>query len=148
MNARLAAIVIVFGCCAVLPGQVGDKAQFEDVIKQIIETMDSLTGTLTNIKDADSAKDAQPELRKAAGKWQTIRKKAENMAPPSKEEKDRLAKEYRPKLEQSQKKLFVEVGRVSTVPGGKEALSEITAVLEKKKEKEQDKEKDKEKEKQ
>ena len=72
------------------------------------------------------------DLRKAAGKWQLIKKKAEGLPPPSKEEKDRLAKQYKTKLEEAQKKLFGEVARVSAIAGGRQALLEISGVLEKK----------------
>jgi hypothetical protein len=40
-----------------------------------------------------------------------------------------LEKEYRPKLFEAQKKLFGEIGRVRNVPGGKEALQEISAAV-------------------
>ena len=119
--------------CLFLPGvKGGDKAQFEDVIKQMLDTMGSLTKTLATVTDEETAKNSQPELRKAAGRWHQIKKKAEGLPPPSKEEKDRLAKEYKPKLEEAQKKLFGEVARVSVIPGGRQALLEISGVLEKK----------------
>jgi hypothetical protein len=108
------------------------KAPFEEVVKQMIATMDSLTTTLATIRDEESAKAAQAHLRKAADKWQLVKKNADKLPPPEKQEKDRLAKEYKPKLEQAQKKLFGEVARVSAVPGGRAALLEIRAVLDKK----------------
>jgi hypothetical protein len=110
----------------------GEKSQFEDVIKQVLDTMDSLKSTLATIQDEDTAKSARPVLHKTVEKWQLIKKKAENLPPPSKEEKDRLAKQYRTKLEDAQKKLFGEVGRVSAIPGGRDALLEISNVLDKK----------------
>ena len=112
---------------------IRDQARaFEDVVKQMLDTMGSLTTTLATIRDDETAKSAQPDLRKAAGKWQLIKKKAEGLPPPSKEEKDRLAKEYRTKLEEAQKKLFGEVARVSTIPGGRAALLEVSSILGKK----------------
>ena len=116
----------------VLPVQGGAKAGFEDIVKQMVQTMDTLTRTLGTIQDEETAKGARPELRKAAEKWHTIKKNAENLPPPSREERDRLAKEYKGKLEEAQKKLFVEVARVALVPGGKDALLEISGVLAKK----------------
>jgi septal ring factor EnvC (AmiA/AmiB activator) len=109
------------------------KTAFDDVVKQMIETMDSLTTTLATIRDEETAKAAVPELRKSAEKWQLVKKKAADLQPPSREEKDRLAKDYKKKLEEAQKKLFAEVGRVSLVPGGRPALMEISSVLDKKK---------------
>lgn len=108
------------------------KGSYEDVVKQMIETMDSLSQTLATIKDEESAKESQPTLKKTAAKWQSIKKQAESLPPPSREEKDRLAKQFKVKLEEAQKKLFGEVARVSLVPGGRQALLEISSVLEKK----------------
>jgi hypothetical protein len=133
MKTRVACLFALFVMFALLPGvKGGDKVQFEDVIKQMLDTMGSLTTTLTTIRDEDTARSAQPDLRKAAGKWQLIKKKAEGLPPPSKEEKDRLAKQYKSKLEEAQKKLFGEVARVSAIAGGRQALLEISGVLEKK----------------
>ena len=98
----------------------------------MLETMDSLSTTLATVRDEASAKAAEPDLRKAADKWQLVKKNAALLPPPVKEEKDRVAKQYRAKLEQAQKKLFGEVARVSTVPGGRMALLQISAVLDKK----------------
>ena len=91
-----------------------------------------MTKTLATVTDEETAKNSHPELRKAAGDGNLIKKKADGLPPPSKEEKDRLAKEYKPKLEEAQKKLFGEVARVSVIPGGRQALLEISSVLEKK----------------
>src|SRR4051794_32879495 len=104
-------------------------ARFEDVLKSMLGTMDQITKTLSGITDEDTAKAARPELKKSAEEWQAVRKKAEHLPPPSKEEKDRLAKEYKKKLEDSQKKLFEEISRVQGVPGGKAALLEVSKVL-------------------
>jgi hypothetical protein len=133
MKARITFALGLLVWLAFLPGaKAGDKTQFEDVIKQMLDTMGSLTKTLATVTDEETAKNSQPELRKAAGKWHLIKKKADGLPPPSKEEKDRLAKEYKPKLEEAQKKLFGEVARVSVIPGGRQALLEISSVLEKK----------------
>ncbi len=109
-----------------------EKAQFEDTIKQMLETMDSLSTLLATVRDEETAKSSQAPLRKAAEKWHAIKKNADGLPPPPKEEKDRLAKQYRMKLEEAQKKLFGEVARVRSVRGGPEALLEISGVLDKK----------------
>lgn len=108
-----------------------DTSPFEEVIKGVLDTMDSLSKTLATIHDEASAKAAQEDLGKAADKWRLVKKKAEALPPPSKEEKDRLAKEYKTPLEKAQKKLLGEAARVRTIPGGRAALSRISAVLEK-----------------
>jgi len=118
--------------CAVLAAPGGAASPFEDVLKSILATMDQIATVLSGIRDEDTAKAAHPELRKAAQQWQDIRKKADNLPPPSKEEKDRLEKQYKSKLESAQKKLFGEIARVQGIPGGRDALKEISAVLAKK----------------
>jgi hypothetical protein len=111
----------------------GGKSAFDEIVQQMIDTIDSLTTTLATVQNEETAKEAQPSLRKSAAKWQIIYKKAKDLPPPSREEKDRVAKQFKMKLEESQKKLFAEVARVRTVPGGPQALLEISGVLEKKK---------------
>src|SRR5579862_884295 len=88
---------------------------YEAVIKQTLESMESLTKTLKAIHDEDSAKGAKEELTKTAEKWQSIQKKAAELPPPGKEEKDRVAKLYKTKLEEAQKGLFGEVARVRSI---------------------------------
>jgi hypothetical protein len=131
MKIRVACLAALFASC--VPAAAGGaKGSFEDVVKQMLDTMGSLTTTLATIRDDETAQSAHPELRKTAGKWQLIKKKAEDLPPPSKEEKDRLTKQYKTKLEEAQKKLFGEVARVSVIPGGRGALLEISSVLGKK----------------
>jgi hypothetical protein len=132
MRRAVGCLAVVLVACACQPAAAGGDKAFEDVVKQMLDTMGSLTTTLATIRDDETAKSAKPDLRKAAGKWQLIKKKAEGLPPPSKQEKDRLAKEYRTKLEEAQKKLFGEVARVSTIPGGRAALLEVSSVLGKK----------------
>jgi len=137
-------LVVMLSGCMLLPnaqGQEGDKSSLESVIKQMIDTMDGLTKTLATIRDEESAKSAQPELKKTAEQWRLIKKKAEGVSPPSKEEKDRLAKQFKMKLEEAQKKLFTEVARVSAIQGGREAILEISSVLKKEKKENELKEK-------
>jgi chemotaxis protein histidine kinase CheA len=126
--------IILLTEAALSTGQeAGKTSPHEDVVKQMLETMDSMTKTLTGINDRESAKEAQPDLRKAAEKWKVAKKKAEDLPPPAKDEKDRLATAYKTKLEESRKKLFKEAARVGVLPGGQEALKEIGSVLDKKK---------------
>jgi hypothetical protein len=109
--------------------QGGDAASFEAVLKDMLATMDKLTATLSGVKDEATAKAARPELQKEAQHFVAVRKTSETIRPPTKEEKERLEKEYRPKMFESQKKLFGEIARVRTVPGGKEALQELGELL-------------------
>lgn len=110
------------------------QARLEDLVKQMLTTMDSISKSLESISDEDTAKAAHNELKKSASQWIEIRKQAEETPPPTKEEKERLAKEYKGKLEEAQKKLFAEIARVQNIPGGKDALLEIRNALVKKSE--------------
>ncbi len=107
----------------------GGAASHEAVVKELLTTLDGLTTTLRGVKDADTAKAARPELKKAAAAWAAVRKKAEALPPPEPAIKDRLMKEYRPKLDAAVKGLFGQVRRVEDVPGGPAALREIAGVL-------------------
>ncbi len=113
----------------VLLSPVRAGSEFENIVKKMLGTMEGLTTTLGTIRGEETAKAAKPELRKQASQWAEIKKKADGLPPPSKEEKERLAKEYKTKLEEAQKNLFKEVRRVMDVAGGREALLEISSVL-------------------
>jgi len=103
----------------------------EAVVKGMIGFMEKLTRTLKTVQDEDTAKAVRPELKKSADEWTALRKLAENIPPPTKEEKEKdgLAKEYRGKLEEAHKKLLAEIARVSLLPGGNDALTEVRKIL-------------------
>src|SRR5689334_22501904 len=129
---------VLVGCSflavsGVLLSAQSGPANLEDVIKEILASMDQLTTSLKTVEDEKSAEAARPELRKAAERFVAVRTKAESIKPPAKEEKDRLEKEYKSKLFEAQKKLFGEIGRVKLLSGGQVALKEIRAVMESKK---------------
>ena len=105
------------------------KATFEDVLKEMVATLEQISGTLSTVKDEESAKAARPVLQKSAERFVALRKTADTIKPPTPEEKARVEKEYRTKLFEANKKLLSEIGRVRSVPGGPAALREIAAVL-------------------
>ena len=111
------------------------ETNYEKIVKGMLAKVEDITKILTTVRDADSAKAAQPQLKEAAAKMVELRKQADDVDQPGKEEKDRLAKEYAPKMEAAVKKLRTETVRVRGVPGGDEALAELK-VLEEKKDKE------------
>lgn len=126
--------VLLFAAIVIGFAEAGGHAgKLEEVLKDTLGTLDKLTTTLAGIKDEETAKAAKPELKTTASKWVEIRKKAEGLKPPTKDEKARLEKEYKGKLETAQKKLLAEIGRVKGVTGGPDALQEIAPVLDKKK---------------
>ena len=66
-----------------------------------------------------------PLLKKSATEWNVLRKRAEKVPPPTRQEKEVLVREYQIKIQDAQKKLFSEIARVKDIPGGKEALHEV-----------------------
>jgi ribonuclease D len=104
-------------------------ASHEEVVKGMLTTLDKLAQTLKTVQDRETATAAVPELRKEAAAWQQLRKKAKELPPPDRPEKDRLAKEYRAKLDEARTRLLTEVARVQLVPGGLTALQELRPVL-------------------
>lgn len=107
----------------------GEASAHDDVIKKMLLTLDKISTTLESITTQESADAAKPELQKSTKEWLAVRAKAEKLPPPSREQKERLDKEYKGKLEAAQKKLAGEVIRVKNIPGGPEALKEIRSVL-------------------
>src|SRR5439155_21525476 len=93
----------------------GGESPYEVVIKETLGALDKLAEALGTIKDQESATSARPEVRKAAGKLADVTKKAEKLKQPSKEEKDRVTKEYKAKLETAVKRLYGEIARVKGV---------------------------------
>jgi hypothetical protein len=104
---------------------------YEQALQQVVESFDKIGVTLKTIVDEESAAAAKPDLRKSAASFLEARTKAAKMPPPEKDEKVRLEKLYKPKLDASMKKMFTEVRRVEAIPGGKDALKEISVVLKK-----------------
>ena len=107
----------------------GQETPLTQVVKEMLATMEKMTTSLSSVKDEATAEAARPDLRKAAASWIDVKEKAKKVKPPSQEEKDRLQKEYREKIQAAHKKLFGEIARVKGVPGGAKALAEITTAL-------------------
>jgi hypothetical protein len=120
----IAVMLLAIGAAA-----AGENSPYEKAIQKMIGSLDEIAATLKTIIDEDTAGAAKLDLRKSAGVWIETRDKAAKLLPPEKEEKARLEKLYRPKLEESMRKMFIEVRRVENIPGGKEALKEISGVL-------------------
>jgi hypothetical protein len=127
--AIMAATILLMVVVLASGKEAGDESQLGKVIQELVTTMDKLTLSLGTIKDEPTAKSARPELRKIAAHWVEVRRQAEKMKPPSKDVRDKLEKEWKQKLRDSRSKLFREITRVKEVPGGNEAMKEISAVL-------------------
>jgi len=109
----------------------GEESPHEQTILKMLKSVDTISDELKKIVDEDTATAAKAELRKAADGWIDARAKAAKLQPPEKAEKVRLEKIYKPKIEESMRKMFTQTRRVELIPGGKEALKEIAGVLKK-----------------
>lgn len=122
----IAVVLLALGAAA-----AGENSPYEKAIQKMIGNLDQMAATLKTVIDEDSAGNAKLDLRKSASEWMETRAKAAKLQPPEKEEKLRLEKLYKPKLEESMRKMFIEVRRVENITGGKELLKEISGVLKK-----------------
>ncbi|GEM_PF-4769326 len=127
---KITAVVALFLTVAAL--SAGGGPTHEEVAKQLLTVMDKISVSLASITSQESADAAKPELRKAAKEFLAVRAQAEKLPPPSREEKNRLEKEFKGKIEAATKKLAGERVRVRNIsPGGPEALEEIRSVFDK-----------------
>jgi hypothetical protein len=129
MRPCLAGGVLCLVSAAALANAAGES--HEAVIKDMLGEIEQINKALSAVKDRESADAKKPELKKSAEKLLELRKQAEQLREPAKAEKDRLAKEYGPKMEEAIKKLRDEAVRVRFVAGGNEALAELTILEEK-----------------
>lgn len=129
MLRRAGSIGIVLAALAVL--DAGEGSPYAKTLEQMIGSLDTIGATLRTIEDEDTAMASKPSLKKANDSWVEARTRAAKLEPPDREEKTRLEKLYKPKLEAALKKMFTEIRRVENIPGGKEALKEIAGVLKK-----------------
>jgi len=128
MNVRSLGLALMGLALGFLSAAAGEETPHEQSLKKMLGTLDELTKTLSKVTDADTAQAERGNLRKAAKAWTEIKTKQAELPPPDKAEKDRLAKEYKGKLETALTKFFTEVGRVRGFPAGKDVLDEIKAV--------------------
>jgi len=124
-------VVALLGLSLTAALGAGTPSPHEDAVKQVLAVQDKITSALATITDQSTADTAKPQLRKFGKEFIELRGKIEKLPPPSREEKGRLEKEYKSKLEAAQRKLSGEVLRVQNIPGGREALQEIRGVLDK-----------------
>ncbi|MCI0456522.1 MAG: hypothetical protein L0Z62_06020 [Gemmataceae bacterium] len=103
----------------------------EEVVKDMLGTIEGILKVLATIQDEPSANAARPELKKAALRLQELRKRAADLKQPTKEEKQRLEKAYQGKMDEALKKLRGETIRVRGIPGGAEAVQEIAVAVSK-----------------
>src|SRR6516164_1352483 len=93
-------------------GATAGDGSHEAILKEMLTTLEQITKTLSAVKDRDAAAAARPELKKSAEKMLALRKQADEARQPSKDERDRLVKEYGPKFEEEVKKMRTQSIRV------------------------------------
>jgi hypothetical protein len=123
-------MVPVFAIVAIatLSVSADEESPYEKGLKVQLRALEQLSTVLAGVRDVDSAQAARPELRKAADAWTGAKTKLAELPPPDKQEKDRLAKDYKKKMDAATLKFFTEVGRVRGFPAGKQLLEEIKSV--------------------
>ncbi len=95
----------------------------EKLVKDMIKVFKDGAATLKTIKDEESAKAAQPKLKKLGAALKDIRARGQKLGKPQGDTEEQLKTKYKGQIEASQKEFSKEVMRVATVPGGKEALA-------------------------
>jgi hypothetical protein len=129
MLIRAGILAILLTAVAVLVA--GEGSPHEKIMQEMLGALDAIGVSLKSIKDEETAMAAKPDLRKANDGFVAARTRAAKLPAPEKDEKTRLEKLYKPKFEESLKKMNIERTRVELVPGGRDALTEIAGVLDK-----------------
>jgi hypothetical protein len=120
---------MVFCGLAAAPAQAQkSQSPYEAIVKDILDITEKMAAALEKIQDAASAAEVRPELKKAAERFVTLRKKAEELLQPDLEERERVSRLYRRPLEAAVNRFLQERGRVAAIPGGREALQELAGL--------------------
>jgi hypothetical protein len=125
-TARVLAAVLLLGGSSVLFGQGSAVEQLEAVFKDMLGHVNQITGALRTVKDEETAAAAHPKLKKAAAGLQEVQKRSAALQKVPKDERDRLTRKYGDEVRAAFINMTKEVARVRDVPGGKEALDELT----------------------
>jgi hypothetical protein len=146
-TARVLGAALLLGAGAALCGgqEVNQVAELEAVFKEMIAQVNRITEALRSVKDEETAEAARPILKKSAAGLKEVEKRSAALQKIPKVERDRVSRKYGDEVRSAVTRLTREVARVRDVPGGRDALEELTtppAKLEKEKEKEKDKEKE------
>ncbi|MBM3996148.1 MAG: hypothetical protein FJ303_18655 [Planctomycetes bacterium] len=104
---------------------------YEQALQQAVDSFEKIAGTLKGIKDEDTAAASKPELRKSALSYLEAVEKASKLPPPEKDEKARLEKLYKAKMEGVLKRISTEYRRVELIDGEKvkDALKELDVIF-------------------
>ena len=106
-------------CAVVLLGTVGcssgNYGKAEDATKEMIDAMNDIAAAMESVQDRQTANAAAPKIEAAVNKMQAAKTKLDAIKG-TKAEKDKLEKEYMPKIEQAaerMKKVAVQAGMKS-----------------------------------
>ena len=91
------ALVSASGCSS-------NYGKAEEATKQMLSAMDELSAALESVKDKETAKAAAPKIEAASQRMIDAKKKLEPLKG-SKAEEEKLAKEYKGKMEEAAKRL-------------------------------------------
>ena len=117
----------LLGSLAVLAAQ---EPNHEEVLGKLLGSLQGIGKTLEGITDEATATSARPELKKQVDEFRETRKMSEQVAPPSPEARDKIAKAWQSKFIEVRKVLEAQIARVQRVPGGKATLEELKPVFE------------------
>lgn len=108
----------------------GPKDPSEDVTLKMLGHLEKMAEALRTMKNKESAAAARETVKEQVLAILKLRARAKELPPPSRALRERLATEYKKKFEAVQETLKLEVARVRAfVSGGREALTEVVALL-------------------
>jgi hypothetical protein len=128
MMRRFPQIGLALLCSAAIVA--AQEPSHEEVLTKLLGSLQGIGKTLEGITDEATATSARPELKKQVDEFRATRKLSEQVAPPSPESREKIAKDWQPKFIAVRKVLESQIARVQRVPGGKASLDELKAVLE------------------
>src|SRR5947208_3204047 len=101
MKTRIVMGALTLAAAGLLVAGQPQPSPHEAVLKDMLATLGDINKALKGITDEETATAARPPLRDAAKKLQALRKRADALKQPEKDEKDRLETAYRVKLEEA-----------------------------------------------
>jgi hypothetical protein len=102
----------------------------EEVLGKMLGSLQAIGKSLEGITDEATATSARPDLKKQAQEFREAKKLSEQVPPPTPEAREKIQKDWQPKLVEVRKVLEAQIARVQRVPGGKGALEELKSVFE------------------
>jgi hypothetical protein len=108
---------LMFTCVLTLCSGCGGYSQAEQAVKEMISSMNDMSTTLESVKDKATAKAAAPKIEAAFDRLQEAKKKGD-AAKGTQADKDRLEKEYMPKVKEATERWFKATLAATVASGG------------------------------